>query len=163
MQSVQELEDKIDDKEIFLDIIKQVQLPAVQVNIRMREAEETLQGKTYQELTLAQHLPNSKTMHPNTNKQSRTMAAFMYYVLHEQITGKQKSQTGCSAEFGCRTTPFKHFVTGKKQPGGQGRAAGERSQRTLGQVAKMEGKPAAKKPKPTLGKRGCSKGRGSSQ
>ena len=91
MQSTQELEDKIDDKEIFLDIIKQVQLPAVQVNIRTREEEETLQGKTYQELTLARHLPNSKTMHPSTNEQFRTMAAFMYYVFHEQITGKQKS------------------------------------------------------------------------
>ena len=89
------------------------------------------------------------------------MAAFMYYVLHEQITGKQKSQTGCSAEFGCRMTPFKCLVTGKKQPGRQDRAARERrSQRTLGQVAEMEGEPAAKKPKPTPGKRGRGRGKG---
>ena len=49
IQSAQELKSKIDDKEIFLDIIKQVQLPAVQVNIRTREAEETLEGKMYQD------------------------------------------------------------------------------------------------------------------
>ena len=78
MQSAQELEDKITDKEIFLDIIKQVQLPAVQVNIRMREVEETLEGKMYQELTLVRHLPNSRTIHPSTTEQSRTMAACMY-------------------------------------------------------------------------------------
>ena len=86
------MESKIDNKEIFLDIIKQVQLLAVQVNIRAREEEETLEGKTYRELTLAQHLPNYKTIHPCANEQSRTMAAFIYYVLHEQITSKQKLQ-----------------------------------------------------------------------
>ena len=96
MQSTWELENAITDKEVLLDIIKQVQLQAVQVNIRTREVEETLEGKTYQELTLAQHLLNYSTIHPSANEQSRTMATFMYYVLHEQITGKQKSQTGCS-------------------------------------------------------------------
>ena len=42
MESTRELESKTDNKEIFLDIIRQVQLLAVQVNIRMREEEETL-------------------------------------------------------------------------------------------------------------------------
>ena len=37
MQSIRELEEEITGKEIFLDIIKQVQLLAVQVNIRTRE------------------------------------------------------------------------------------------------------------------------------
>ena len=41
------------------------------------------------------------------------MAAFIYFVLHEQITSKQKSQTGCSSEFRCQTTPFKCLVTGR--------------------------------------------------
>ena len=53
MKSTWEMESKIDNKEIFLDIITQVQLPAVQVMIRMREEEETLEGKTYRELTLS--------------------------------------------------------------------------------------------------------------
>ena len=88
MKSTWEIESKIDNKEIFLDIIRQVQLLAVQVTIRMREEEETLEGKTYRELTLSRHLPNYKTIHPSANKQSRTMSAFIYYVLHEQITGK---------------------------------------------------------------------------
>ena len=48
----------------------------------------------------------------------------------------------------------------KKQPGRQGRAARERSQRTLEEVAEMEGEPAAKKPKPAPGKQGCGRGRG---
>ena len=148
MKSTHVLESKIDNKEIFLDIIRQVQLPVVQVTIRTREEEETLEGKTYWELTLSRHLPNYKTIHPSTNKQYRTMAAFIYFVLHEQITGKQKSQTGYSLEFRCQTTPFKCLVTGKKQPGGPGRS-GEagKSSRKLEEVAKLEDRPIAKKPK----------------
>ena len=117
MQSTRELENKITDKEVFLDIIKQVQLPAVQVNIRTREQEETIEGKVYWELTLSHHLPNFRRIHPSASEQTRTMAAFMYYVLHEQLTGKQKSQMGCVGEFQCRPNPLKHLVTGKKQTG----------------------------------------------
>ena len=120
----------------------------------MKAEEETLKGKTYQELTLSRHLPNYKTIHPSANKESRTMATFIYFVLHEQITGKQKSQTGCSLEFRCQMTPFKHFVTGKKQPGGPGRSDKTgKSGRKLEVVAKLEGTPAANKPKPKQGGR----------
>ena len=42
MQSTCMLESKIKNKEIFLDIVRQVQLPAVQVHIRTREEEEKL-------------------------------------------------------------------------------------------------------------------------
>ena len=153
------LADKIKNKEIFLDIVKQVQLPAVQVHIQTREEEEILEGKTYWERTLALHLLSYKTIHPNASEQSRTMAAFMYFVLYEQITGSQKAQTGCSAEFKCRTTPFKHLVTGKKQPAGPGRASeAGKSGRSLEEVAAIEGKPAAKKLKATP-KRGHSRGK----
>ena len=160
MKSTREMESKIDNKEMFLDIIRQVQLQAVQVTIRMREQEETLEGKTYQELTLSQHLPIYKTIHPSANEQSRTMAAFIYFVLHEQITGKQKSQTGCSMEFKCQTTPFKCLVTGKKQPGRPGRS-GEagKSSRKVEDVAAMEGGSTAKKPKESL-RQGCRHGKG---
>ena len=165
MKSTQEMESKIDNKEIFLDIIRQVQLSTVQVMIQMREQEETLEGKTYWQLTLSQHLPNYKTIHPSANEQSRTMAAFIYFVLHEQITSKQKSQTGCSVEFQCQTTPFKHFVTGKKQPGGPGRSSkAGKSSRKVEDVAAMEGGPAVKKPKGSLRQgHGCGKGRGRSK
>ena len=44
------MKSKIDNKEIFVDIIRQVQLPAVQVMIRTREDEETLESKTYQDI-----------------------------------------------------------------------------------------------------------------
>ena len=150
MKSTCTLESKIANKEIFLDIVRQVQLPAAQVHISTREEEEKLEGEMYWELTLALHLPNYKTIHPNTNEQSITMAAFIYYVLHEQITSLQKAQTGCSVEFKCGTTPFKYRVTGKKQPGRPGSLgeAGKSSQK-LEEVVAMEGEPAVKKPKGT--------------
>ena len=50
-RSTQVLEEKIEDKSVFLDIIQQVQLPAVQVQVRMVEELEKLEGKTYRELT----------------------------------------------------------------------------------------------------------------
>ena len=79
------------------------------------------------------------------------MAAFMYYVLHEQITDLQKSQTGCVAEFRCGTTPFKRLITGKRQPGRPGRSGkAGKSGRKLEEVAEMEGGTPAKKPKTTL-------------
>ena len=43
--STQVLEQKIEDKSVFLDIIQQVQLPAVQVQVRTVEELEKLEGK----------------------------------------------------------------------------------------------------------------------
>ena len=148
--STKVLEEKIEDKSVFLDIIKQVQLPAVQVSIRTIEEWEKLEGKMYREVTLLTHLPNFRRIYPNANEQTRTMAAFMYYVLYEQITGLQKSQMGCAAEFRYQTTPFKRLITGKRQPGRPGRS-GEagKSGRKLEEVAGMEGATPAKQLKVT--------------
>ena len=41
------LEEKLKDKDVFLDIIKQVQLPAVQVSIKTTAEIEKMEGKTY--------------------------------------------------------------------------------------------------------------------
>ena len=90
--STKVLQEKIEDKSVFLDIIKQVQLPAVQVSVRTVEELEKLEGKTYRELTLLCHLPNFRRIFPNATEQTRTMAAFMYFVLHEQIPGLRPSQ-----------------------------------------------------------------------
>ena len=146
-KSTQVLEKKITDKSIFLDIIKQVQLPSVKVEIRTVEEMERIEGKTYRELTLMCHLPNFKRINPNANEQTRTLAAYIYCVLHEQITGIRASQTGCATDFRCQTTPFKRLITGKRQPGGPGRSseARGRSSRSLEDVAKMEGAPPAKR------------------
>ena len=38
-------------------------------------------------------LANAKKIYSNTTDQTRTMAAFMYFVLYEQITGLKASQT----------------------------------------------------------------------
>ena len=158
--STKVLEQKIKDKSVFLDIIKQVQLPAVHVLIRTVEELEELEGRTYRELTLLCHLPNFRRIFPNVTEQTRTMAAFMYFVLHEQITGLRPSQTGCAAEFRCRATPFKRLITGKRQPGRPGRPGDAgKSGRSLEEVAEMEGATPAKQRK-TEAKPACGRGRG---
>ena len=57
-KSIQILEKKIEDKSVFLNIIKQVQLPSVKVEIRTVEEMERMEGKMYRELTLMCHLTN---------------------------------------------------------------------------------------------------------
>ena len=140
-RSTQVLEKKIEDKSVFLDIIKQVQLPSVKVQVRTVEEMEKIEGKTYRELTLMCHLPNFKRINPNAKEQTRTMAAYIYFILYEQITGTRASQTGCATDFRCQTMPFKRLITGKKQPGGPGRSSEARggSSRSLEEVAEMEG------------------------
>ena len=64
MKSTQVLEKKITDKDVFLDIVKQVQLPSVKVEIRTMEEMEKMEGKTYRQLTLMCHLPNFKMINP---------------------------------------------------------------------------------------------------
>ena len=113
-KSTQVLEQKIEDKSVFLSIIQQVQLPAVQVQVRTVEEMEKLEGKTYRELTLLQHLPNFRVIYPNATEQTRMMAAYIYFVLYEQITSLKPSQTGCSTELRCQGTLFKRLITGKR-------------------------------------------------
>ena len=127
-----------------------MQLPAVQVSIRTVEEEEELKNMTYRDVTLHTHLPDFRRLNPNATEQTRTLATFMYFVLYEQITGLQASQTGCANEFRCQTTPFKRLVTGKKQPGGPGRGQAMKSTRSLEEVAEIEGGTPAKKAKGTL-------------
>ena len=146
-KSTQVLEKKIEDKSVFLDIIKQVQLPSVKVEIRTVEEMERMEGKTYRELTLMCHLPNFKRINPNAKEQTRTMAAYIYCVLYKQITGIRASQTGCTTDFRCPTMPFKRLITGKRQPGRPGRSSEARggSSRSLEEVAEMEGVTPAKR------------------
>ena len=68
--SAKVIEQKINDKSVFLDIIKQVQLPAVQVLVRTIEEQEKVQGKMYREVTLLTHLPNFRRIYPNANYSS---------------------------------------------------------------------------------------------
>ena len=107
----------------------------------MVEELEKLEGKTYRELTLLCHLPNFRRIYHNATEQTRMMAAYIYFVLYEQITGLRPSQTGCAVQFRCGTTPFKRLITGKRQPSGPGRLSKERrgSSRQLEEVAEMEG------------------------
>ena len=134
----------------FWTLSDRYSFPAVQVMVRMRSEEEVIQGKMFQELSLTQHLPNHKKLHLTATNATRTMVTFMYYALHKQLTGKVRSQQACSEDFGCKTTPFKHLVTGKKQPGRPGRGKGERgmSSQTVEEVKQLEsGEPQQKRPK----------------
>ena len=174
--STQVLEQKIEDKTVFLDIIRQMQLPSVQVSIRTIVEEEQLQNMTYREVTLCTHLQDFRRLNPNATEQTRTLAAFMYFVLYEQITGFQAAQMGCATDFRCQTTPFKRLVTGKKQPGRPGRGQATKSTRSLEEVAEIEGDTPAKKakstpkakpkstpkvpPRPSSSRRGRGRGRG---
>ena len=146
-KSTQVLEKKIADKSVFLDIIKQVQLPSVKVEIRTVEEMERMEGKTYKDLTLMCHLPNFKRINPNAKEQTRMMATYIYCVLYKQITGIRASHTGCTTDFRCPTTPFKRLITGKRQPGRPGRSSEARggSSRSLEDIAQMEGAPPAKR------------------
>ena len=63
--STQVLEKKITDKSVFLDIIRQTQLPALQVSDTTVEKQDKLEGKTFRELTLLCHLPNFRRIFPN--------------------------------------------------------------------------------------------------
>ena len=150
-KSTQVLEQKIEDKSIFLDIIKQVQLPLVQVQVRTVAELERLEGKTYRELMLMYHLPNFKRINPNAKEQTRTMATYIYSFLYEQITGIRASQTGCATNFICPTMPFKRLITGKRQLSGPGRLSEARggSSRSLEEVAKMEGATPTKRARKT--------------
>ena len=150
-KATQELESKVKDKTVFLSIIQQVRLPSVQIHVRTVEEIEQLEGKTYRELTMSQHLPDAKKIYSNATDQTRMMAAFMYFVLYEQITGLKASQTGCSRDFQCQGTPFKRLVTGKKQPGGPGRSSKQRSKRMLEEVAELEGDTPAKQRRKSTG------------
>ena len=76
-KATQELESKVKDKTVFLSIIQQVRLPSVQIHVRTVEEVEQLEGKTYRELTMSQHLPNAKKIYRNATDQTRMMAAFM--------------------------------------------------------------------------------------
>ena len=150
-KSTQVLEKKTEDESIFLDIIKQVQLPSIPVQVRTVEEMEKMEGKAYRELTLLCHLPNFKRIYPNATEQTRMMAPYIYFVLFKQITGTRASQKGCTTDFRCPTMPFKRLVTGKKQPGGPGRSSEVRggSSRSLEEVANMEGTPPAKRTRKT--------------
>ena len=62
--STKVLEEKIEDKTVFLDIIRQMQLPAVQVSVRTVEEEEQLKNITYRDVTLHTHLLDFRRLNP---------------------------------------------------------------------------------------------------
>ena len=47
------------------------------------------------------------------------MAAWLYFVLHKQVTGSTAGQDRCADKFSCSVTQFKRMITGKWQEGGK--------------------------------------------
>ena len=145
-KSTQVLEKKIEDKSVFLDIIKQVQLPSVKVEIRTVEEMERMEGKTYR---VDIDVPPTKLQKDQPQCQRTNQNNGHIHLLHpvEQITGIRASQTGCATNFRCPTMPFKRLITGKRQPGRPGRSSEVKggSSRSLEEVAKMEGATPAKR------------------
>ena len=80
MESAKVLESKLENKELFLDIIKQVQLPAVQVSVQTIEEEKAMEGKMYQELTTAQTFAKLEEDLPKCNRTVDNFSCF--HVLH---------------------------------------------------------------------------------
>ena len=70
-ESVKVLEQKIEDKSVFLDIIKQVQLPTVKVSVRTIKEEEKLQGKMYRKVTLLTHQISEGSTQMQMSRQKR--------------------------------------------------------------------------------------------
>ena len=141
-------------------------MPSVKVEIRTVEEMERMEGKTYRELTLMCHLPNFKRINPSAKEQTRMMAAYIYCILYEQITGIRASQTGWATDFRCPTMPFKRLITGERQPSGPGRSNKARggSSRSLEDIAEMEGatptKRTRKATKSATATKAAPKGRG---
>ena len=75
------------------------------------------------------------------------MAAYIYCILYEQITGIRTSQTGCTTDYRFSIIEFKRLITGKRQPGRPGRSSKVRggSSKSLEEVTEMEGPTPAKR------------------
>ena len=146
-KSTQVLEKKIEDKSVFLDIIKQVQLPLVQVQVRTVEEMEKMEGKTYRELMLMCHLPNFKRINPNAKEQTRTMACV--HLLHPVRTDhRHKGITDrLHHRFQMSDDTIQETDNREETTRGPGRSSEARggSSRSLEEVAEMEGPTPAKR------------------
>ena len=87
--STKVLEEKIEDKTVFLDIIRQMQFPAVQVSVRTIEEEEQLKNMTYRDVTSHKHLPDFRRLNPNATEQTTTLAALCTLSCMSKLQGSK--------------------------------------------------------------------------
>ena len=131
---------------------------AVQVTVTTREQDKKQAGVTGEEMVIMTHLPEAEHWKVGRKPSKRMIAAWLYFILHKQVTGSTAGQDRCADKFGCSVTQFKRMVTGKWQEGGKpkkGRASTskvtkKRKSERLEQLAREErgdAKKQKKKPK----------------
>ena len=119
MVKLEKLSKALDNPDRLLAIINHVQLPAVQVTVTTREQDKKQAGLSGEEMVILEHLPDAEAWKVGRPPSERMMAAWLYFVLHKQVTGSTAGQDKCADKFGCSVTQFKRMVTGKWQEGGK--------------------------------------------
>ena len=155
MIALEKLSKTLDNPDRLLAIINHVQLPAVQVTVTTREQDKKQAGMTGEEMVITEHLPEAEHWKVGRKPSERMMAAWLYFILHKQVTGSTAGQDRCADKFGCSVTQFKRMVTGKWQEGGKpkkGRASTskvtkKRKSERLEKLAMEEGRDTKKQKK----------------
>ena len=91
----------------------------MQVTVTTREWDKKQAGLSGEEMVILEHLPDAENWAVGRQAGERMMAAWLYFVLHKQVTGSTAGQDKCAEKFGCSTTQFKRLITGKWQEGGK--------------------------------------------
>ena len=84
-----------------------------------REQDKRQAGVSGEEMVILEHLPEAENWKVGRVHSERLMAAWLYFVLHKQVTGSTAGQDKCADKFGCSVTQFKRMITGKWQEGGK--------------------------------------------
>ena len=74
-----------------------------------------------EQMVVLEHLPDAEGWRMGRPDKERLVAAWVYFVLHRQVTGSTAVQDKCAVNFGCSVTQFKRMVTGKWQESGKGK------------------------------------------
>ena len=121
MVALEKLNKQLNDPDRLLAIINHVQLPAVQVTVTTREQDKRQAGVSGEQMVVLEHLPDAEGWKMGRPDKERMVAAWVYFILHKQVTGSTAVQDKCAGKFGCSVTQFKRMVTGKWQDGGKGK------------------------------------------
>ena len=121
MVALEKLNKQLNDPDKLLAIINHVQLPAVQVTVTTREQEKRQAGVSGEQMVVLEHLPDAEGWKMGRPDKERMVAAWVYFILHKQVTGSTAVQDKCAVNFGCSVTQFKRMVTGKWQESGKGK------------------------------------------
>ena len=113
MVALEKLSKTLDNADRLLAIINHVQLPAVQGTVTTREQDKKQAGVSGEEMVILEHLPKAENWKVGRTHSERMMAAWLYFILHKQVTGSTAGQDKCADKFGCSVTHFKQMVTGK--------------------------------------------------